>query len=813
MGSEYHQRIIKRQKSPAQNTIKGSHVPNRSITNTPMQHLCKPPITDNRTEILRQSNIIEKLRASPRAHQAAQIKSMVDNSPYQLKQRQFSSIIHPIQNHEYSPLQNQKILQKKVNKTGMPDNLKNGLENLSGMSMDHVKVHYNSPEPAKLTAHAFTQGSDIHVAPSQEKHLPHEGWHVVQQAQGRVQPTIQMAGTQINDDVSLETEADVMGGKAASVGPQTVQRVESGDIKENRPLSSHHNLEYLRETKNVGNLVTQRVLNQDVETELYVHNGGANRYRKVVNGGNTYYMQVDTGIYHTYNAPADTLHEVPAPAHAAAPVGNTIDVINPGRLIGTFNAAPAVPDAGYVANIPATHGDAPLVNIPIAYLNGFADMAEARSKFGMVIGINGYDYQGQPAVEPQLDPNIYGTLNADIGALAGAWNALSYPVAIFGFVWRSPAVRHRLNQNQLARAAHIPVPHAQPISQDVIPYGEIRDEIALHPYTKHLVKELNNTLNIQNVFIHTADADARNLNVSGGRRRHDDDRLRLQENSRLYAAMDAKVHGYLNPHANNQHPPQLPDVISGGYDFRVPGGATAANTEVRNALLAFASRLDLTVRDAMANIDERLVYFPEPNTFIRVLTNLGHYTLEHGTSFGQGRNEGQQLMDSLRDNHMRFGATTEFDPKLALETEGARFRAAVSADVNMINVGNITAAQIGGLFNLAQSHARRQTWSDRVDSRIIAEFGVHQAGAWWQGLYNVAFSSAAHNNDPASILRDSNAGINTSVDRYMDDFPTATHNDRQAKQKTSSIAKASGKAVLTFLKHLIVEWNRNFPNN
>ena len=59
------------------------------------------------------------------------------------------------------------------NNTGLPDTLKSGIENLSGLSMDDVKVHYNSAKPAQLRAHAFAQGTDIHMAPGQEKHLPH----------------------------------------------------------------------------------------------------------------------------------------------------------------------------------------------------------------------------------------------------------------------------------------------------------------------------------------------------------------------------------------------------------------------------------------------------------------------------------------------------------------------------------------------------------------------------------------------------------------------------------------------------------------
>lgn len=100
------------------------------------------------------------------------------------------------------------------NRTGMPDNLKAGLEQLSGIGLSAVRVHYNSPQPARLNALAYTQGTDIQVGPGQEKHLPHEGWHVVQQLEGLVKPMMQAKGMSINDDKGLEREADVMGAKA-----------------------------------------------------------------------------------------------------------------------------------------------------------------------------------------------------------------------------------------------------------------------------------------------------------------------------------------------------------------------------------------------------------------------------------------------------------------------------------------------------------------------------------------------------------------------------------------------------------------------
>jgi hypothetical protein len=97
---------------------------------------------------------------------------------------------------------------------GLPPRLRSGVEALSGIAMDDVRVHRNSSEPAKLGALAFTKGAEIHLGPGQEEHLPHEAWHVVQQKQGRVQATTQMKGAAISDDSRLEREADRMGAMA-----------------------------------------------------------------------------------------------------------------------------------------------------------------------------------------------------------------------------------------------------------------------------------------------------------------------------------------------------------------------------------------------------------------------------------------------------------------------------------------------------------------------------------------------------------------------------------------------------------------------
>lgn len=143
----------------------------------------------------------------------------LQNAAVQLKDNRPQSIILQQQSAALINKQdNQEPIQKKANATGLPEHLKTGIEQLSGYAMDDVKVHYNSLQPAQLNAHAYAQGNQIHVASGQEKHLPHEAWHVVQQKQGRVKPTIQMKDrVNVNDDKGLEHEADIMGARALRV--------------------------------------------------------------------------------------------------------------------------------------------------------------------------------------------------------------------------------------------------------------------------------------------------------------------------------------------------------------------------------------------------------------------------------------------------------------------------------------------------------------------------------------------------------------------------------------------------------------------
>ncbi|MCB0375233.1 MAG: DUF4157 domain-containing protein [Sinomicrobium sp.] len=223
---------------------------------------------DNRPEIIAQRKLQETINNNSRVQQLMTIQQSANNSP---RTKQLSSIQETVNNGHWgqkaarlqamttqhilqktaqfmkaeeeeekqeslqgrfetiqqaaSGEEEEKPLQKKTNNTGLPDTLKTGIENLSGHSMDDVNVHYNSDKPKQLQAHAYAQGTDIHLSPGQEKHLPHEAWHVVQQKQDRVKPTKQLKSkVNINDDPGLEQEATAMGARANRSGDSGVSQ-------------------------------------------------------------------------------------------------------------------------------------------------------------------------------------------------------------------------------------------------------------------------------------------------------------------------------------------------------------------------------------------------------------------------------------------------------------------------------------------------------------------------------------------------------------------------------------------------------------
>ena len=106
--------------------------------------------------------------ASPQAAQLRRLQALADASPQAAQLRRLQALADAAAG---VPSPTDTVEAAPPNRTGLPDGLKAGVESLSGLSMDHVRVHYNSAQPAQLNALAYARGGDIYLAPGQEQHL------------------------------------------------------------------------------------------------------------------------------------------------------------------------------------------------------------------------------------------------------------------------------------------------------------------------------------------------------------------------------------------------------------------------------------------------------------------------------------------------------------------------------------------------------------------------------------------------------------------------------------------------------------------
>ena len=146
-----------------------------------------------------------------------------------------------------SKLQQQSTEQEqtgKPNLTGIPSQMKLDFERRSGLSFDDVRVHYHSDKPARFFAHAYTFGTQVHIGPGQERHLPHELGHVAQQKWGMVRPTASINGIPAAENPGLERNADRLEGLRAETSaiqnPSGIlQRMGAVSLAEMLELSGH----------------------------------------------------------------------------------------------------------------------------------------------------------------------------------------------------------------------------------------------------------------------------------------------------------------------------------------------------------------------------------------------------------------------------------------------------------------------------------------------------------------------------------------------------------------------------------------------
>lgn len=149
----------------------------------------------------------------------------------------------------------------------IPQPLRTQMESAFNANFANVKILEGNHVGA-VGAIAYTQGDQVHFAPGQfnpDTHagkalLGHELGHVVQQRQGRVKPTTKVNGLPVNDESSLEQEADSMGQRAAQMKTAaTLQRQESDQSANVQITSPQASADGYREITAVNQTTHQQV--------------------------------------------------------------------------------------------------------------------------------------------------------------------------------------------------------------------------------------------------------------------------------------------------------------------------------------------------------------------------------------------------------------------------------------------------------------------------------------------------------------------------------------------------------------------------
>lgn len=303
----------------------------------------------------------------------------------------------------------------KPDRTGLPNQLKASIEALSGVSMDRVKVHYNSSQPAQLNALAYARGRDIHIASGQERHLPHEAWHVVQQAHGRVGATMQTEnGVPVNTDLTLEREADVMGAKAAAAIAQP-----DGERIGNRGLIDTAHDSGIAQRKMGFEFETARnkfIENAQTHKQFDRKDVAYNNGRVRLEGDSGYHLEFVTAPYDNWPALQQAIRDAEGVAddleRRAQQSRDKEVTVGTAEGFEEDNISMKIGDANFAASVQSTEG------VELSNISGLINEHLSKHREATTIHNNANDVIDQArrqlniGLQDTVDPSVFGLIKA-----------------------------------------------------------------------------------------------------------------------------------------------------------------------------------------------------------------------------------------------------------------------------------------------------------------------------------------------------------------------------------------------------------------
>jgi hypothetical protein len=168
--------------------------------------------------------------------------------------------------------------------TKLPEEVQGKMENSFGQDFSAVKFHKDSTSAVDLNARAYAEGENIHFAPGEynpstkvgQELIGHELTHVVQQRQKKVgKGEVHGKGIEINQDSTLEKEADEMG-KLAANGENTQVAGEGFGIQTQKAPATP--------TKEELDEIVTRYNNMVAKARIFGYNVAADNLAHFLNG-------------------------------------------------------------------------------------------------------------------------------------------------------------------------------------------------------------------------------------------------------------------------------------------------------------------------------------------------------------------------------------------------------------------------------------------------------------------------------------------------------------------------------------------------
>ena len=364
----------------------------------------------------------------------------------------------------------------------------------------------------------------------------------------------------------------------------------------------------------------------------------------------------------------------------------------------------------YIGNTPTIPSESSPATIAQRYLSAFQNPQEAQQRFSLVIGVNSYeDLQNQN--------------RASVERIVNAGTQVAYPWKVIGFLWMPiwvddngrPApnmalVRQAFNQLPGPDRTAAIENERQNLGHSV-PFGPIRDQI----HQSQATRAFNNALRARadEVFIHVSDADTANFNPQGDGGGAPE--ALFQRFDRILDAMvsDVQQHQQQGERPSDGGPPI---IATGGYEIELPHSSSQPD-QVQDLRVQLSARLDMAVRRAMASVDPRSVYFPEPNLLIQITDQ----TIQ--ASFGSGRFEARRLIENLESQGIR--PQLIFDLRASIATTAPARMQIEHGQIRStwLELQSLSEIELQAMIGNSQSHARQVNWARQVRSsyRLPAE--------------------------------------------------------------------------------------------